>query len=370
MGRFSTTAKNGRKLIIDHYIIREIVKPTLTTCVVLIFIFGCYTATRYLADAVSGQLPGTTVIFFIFLKIAIALEVLLPTTLYLSVVIAFGRMYKDSEMTALSACGVSTARVMRPVLMVSVAIAVVVAAVSLFIRPWAYQQFFTLRARAQANFDLTRMKGGTFYEIADGQRVIFAERVDQQKDKARRVFIRTERDDTLQVIYADKASQHLEPTTGKQIIVFTDGHLYEFSRQGQKGRIIEFEQSAMPLGPNGKIEPRYRIKAASSGSLALSDINEEIAEFQWRLSTPLATVLLALLGVPLSRSSPRRGKYAKVMTALVIFAFYYNLSAIAKKWVEKGVLDTLPGLWWVQLLLAGLLLLLLWRPQIVFRWRK
>ena len=370
MGRFSTTAKNGRKLIIDRYIIREIVKPTLTTCVVLIFIFGCYTATRYLADAVSGQLPGTTVIFFIFLKIAIALEVLLPTTLYLSVVIAFGRMYKDSEMTALSACGVSTARVMRPVLMVSVAIAVVVAAVSLFIRPWAYQQFFTLRARAQANFDLTRMKGGTFYEIADGQRVIFAERVDQQKDKARRVFIRTERDDTLQVIYADKASQHLEPTTGKQIIVFTDGHLYEFSRQGQKGRIIEFEQSAMPLEPNGKIEPRYRIKAAPSGSLALSDANEEIAEFQWRLSTPLATVLLALLGVPLSRSSPRRGKYAKVMTALVIFAFYYNLSAIAKKWVEKGVLDTLPGLWWVQLLLAGLLLLLLWRPQIVFRWRK
>ena len=174
MGLFLTTVKNGRKLIIDRYIMREIVKPTLTICMVLIFIFGCYTATRYLADAVSGQLPGTTVIFFIFLKIAIALEVLLPTTLYLSVVIAFGRMYKDSEMTALSACGVSAARVMRPVLMVSVAIAVVVAAVSLFIRPWAYQQFFTLRARAEANFDLTRMKSGTFYEIADGQRVIFA----------------------------------------------------------------------------------------------------------------------------------------------------------------------------------------------------
>jgi lipopolysaccharide export system permease protein len=249
-------------------------------------------------------------------------------------------------------------------------IAVIVACLSLYIRPWAYHQFFTLRARAQANFDLTRMKGGTFYEIADGQRVIFAERVDQQKDKAKRVFIRTERDDNLQVIYAAKASQHLEPTTGKQIIVFTDGHLYEFSRQGQKGRIIQFEQSAMPLEPNGNIQLKYRTKAASTGSLAFSDANEEIAEFQWRLSTPLATVLLALLGVPLSRSSPRRGKYAKVMTALVIFALYYNLSAIAKKWVEKGVLDTLPGLWWVQLLLAGLLLLLLWRPTMVFRWRQ
>ena len=368
--RLYTTAEYGEKLIIDRYIMREIIKPTVTICVILIFIFGSYTATRYLADAVSGQLPGTTVIFFILLKIAIAMEILLPTTLYLSVVIAFGRMYKDSEMTALSACGVSRARVLLPVFLISLAIAVIVSCLSLYIRPWAYHQFFTLRAQARANFDMTRMKGGTFYEIADGERVIFAENVNQQKLRAKRVFIRTKPEDELQVIYARKAQQILEPITGKQIIVFTDGHLYEFSRQGQKGRVIQFEQSAMPLEPNGDIKLEYRTKAASTASLALSDDSEEIAELQWRLSTPLATILLALIGVPLSRSSPRRGKYAKVMTAVVIFAFYYNLSAIIKKWVEKGVLDTLPGIWWAQLLLAGLLLLLLWQPLRAFRWRQ
>ena len=109
-----------------------------------------------------------------------------------------------------------------------------------------------------------------------------------------------------------------------------------------------------------------RVKSATTASLARSDDSEEIAEFQWRLSTPLATVLLAMLGVPLSRSSPRRGKYAKVTLAVVIFAVYYNLSALAKKWVEKGVLDTIPGIWWVQLLLAGLLLALLWKPPLTF----
>ena len=143
---------NGKKLIIDRYIMREIVKPTVTICVVLIFIFGCYTATRYLADAVSGQLSGTTVIFFILLKIAIALEVLLPTTLYLSVVIALGRMYKDSEMTALSACGVSKARVLRPVFLVSLVIAVIVSCLSLYIRPWAYQPVFPVTGPGQSQF--------------------------------------------------------------------------------------------------------------------------------------------------------------------------------------------------------------------------
>ena len=66
-------------MIIDRYIMREIIKPTVAVCSALVFIYGCYMATRYLADAVSGQLPGITVIILILLRIAIALEVLLPT---------------------------------------------------------------------------------------------------------------------------------------------------------------------------------------------------------------------------------------------------------------------------------------------------
>ena len=169
-------------MIIDRYIMREIIKPTVAVCAALVFIYGCYMATRYLADAVSGQLPGTTVIILILLRIAIALEVLLPTTLYLSVVIALGRLYKDSEMTALFACGVSTSRIMRPVFFVSLIIVAIVFSLSLYIRPWAYNQFFRLKAQAKANFDLTRMKSGTFYRIENGESVIFAEKVDHQRN--------------------------------------------------------------------------------------------------------------------------------------------------------------------------------------------
>ena len=368
--RFLTTAVNGRRLIIDRYIIREIVKPTVAICTALIFIYGCFIGTRYLADAVSGQIPGSTVIVLILLRIAVSLEVLLPTTLYLSVIIAMGRLYKDSEMTALSACGVSTSRLLRPVFFTSLVIALIVSSLSLYIRPWAYSQFFRIKEQAKANFDLTRMKGGTFYEIDNGTRVIFADQVDQKQVQVRKVFIQTERDDRLQVIQAGQASQHTDKTTGKQILVFTDGYLYEFSRFATEGRTIQFEQSAMSLEPKENTQLEYKIKSASTGFLARSDDNQEIAEFQWRVSTPLATILLALLGVPLSRSSPRRGKYAKVMTAVLIIFVYHNLGAIAKKLVAQGWLGTVPGIWWVQVLLAGLLLILLWQPTRGFRWRS
>ena len=356
-------------MIIDRYIHREIIKPTLTICSVLVFIFGCYMSARYLADAVSGQLPGSIVFILILLRITVALEVLLPLTLYLSVIIALGRLYKDSEMTALSACGVSGLRLLRPVFFLSVIIAVLVSGLSLYVRPWAYHQFFLLREKARSNFDLTRMKGGNFYAIDNGHRVIFADDVDPQQNRAKRVFIQTKDEDTLQVIFARRARQFDEKISGKQILVFTDGYLYEFSHSGEEGRIVQFDQSAMPWEPVENVKLKSRVKAISTAKLARSNSPEEIAELQWRLSVPVSTILLALLGVPLSHSSPRRGKYAKVVTAVLVFAVYYNLGAIAKKWVEKAVVNPVPGLWWVHILLAGLLLIILWQPAMLTRWR-
>ena len=349
---------------------REIFKPAVTICTVLMFIFGCYIAARYLEDAVQGQLSGSTVILLIFLRIIIALEVLLPATLYLSVVIALGRLYRDAEMTAMFACGISMARVLKSVFFVSIMIGVIVACFSLYIRPWAWGQFFGVKARAKANFDMTRMKGGNFYEIENGERVIFADKVDNQKNRAKRVFIQTKRDDTLQIIYAKQAIQYTDDTTGKPILVFHDGYLYEFSQFGKEERILEFENSAMHLEPKDVIQPEYKIKAASTEHLVHSNNTEEIAELHWRLAAPLSAILLALLGVPLSRSSPRQGKYSKVTTAVLIFAVYYNLSAMTKKWGGQGVVDPIPGIWCVQMLLAGLLLVLLWQPHLLFRRRN
>ena len=342
----------------------------MTICTVLVFIFGCYIATRYWEDAVQGQLPGFIVFQLILLRIIISLEVLLPTTLFLSVVIALGRLYRDAEITAMFACGISMTRVIRSVLLISIIIGVFVACLSLYIRPLAWNQFFWLKAEAKASFDLTRMKGGNFYKTGDGERVIFADKVDNQKNLAKRVFIQTKKDDSLQIIYADKATQYEDETTGEPIIVFQDGHLYEFPSTGENGLILQFENSAMHLEPKDVIQPEYKVKSTATKTLLHSNNLEEIAELQWRLSTPLSIILLGLLGIPLSRSSPRQGKYARAPVAILIFAVYYNFCAIMKKWVSQGVIDPLPGILWGQLLLASLLVVLLWQPAFFLHWRK
>ncbi|MBW2708467.1 MAG: LPS export ABC transporter permease LptF [Deltaproteobacteria bacterium] len=357
-------------MIIDRYIMREISKPAITICTVLMGIFGCYIAARYLEDAVRGQLPGSTVILLVLLRIAIALEVLLPTTLYLSVMIAFGRFYMNAEMTGMFACGISMVRVLKPVVLLAITVGMIVACFSLYIRPWAWNQFFGLKARAEVNFDITRMKGGNFYELEDGGMVIFAEKVDHRKNQARHVFMQIRRHDELVIVYAEIATQRSLDAVPEPVLVFQDGHLYTFSETEKAWGILRFRNLEMPLTPKDVMPLKQKVKAVSTEQLWHSGHPEELAELQWRLAAPFSTILLALLGVPLSRSSPRQGKYAKIPLGILVFAVYYNLSAITKKWVGQGVVGGIPGIWWTQMLLAGLLLVLLWRPRRAFRRRS
>jgi len=356
-------------VILDRYITREISRPAAMICTALAGVFGCYIAARYLEDSVQGQLPGSMVILLILLRIAIALEVLLPTTLYLSVMIAFGRLYRDSEITGMFACGLPMARVMRPVVFVAITAGLLVASLSLYIRPWAWNQFYALKAQAKAHFDMTRMKGGNFYEIEDGRTVIFAETVDSGTRQARQVFMQINRPGKMQIIYSQAADQLQLDGTPEPVLVLQSGHLYEFTETEKASEILQFGTLAIPLTAREKVSPEQKVKALPTERLFFSHNREEIAELQWRLIAPFSTVFLALLGVPLSRSSPRQGKFAKVPLGILVFAVYYNLSAMTKKWVGQGIVGSFPGIWWVQVLLAGLLLILLWRPSLPFRRR-
>jgi lipopolysaccharide export system permease protein len=284
--------------------------------------------------------------------------------------IAFGRLYTNSEITGMFACGISMARVLRPVVFAAITAGLIVACFSLSIRPWAWNQFFGLKARAKANFDMTRMKGGNFYEIEDGKTVIFADSVDNRKNQAQHVFMQSERNGKMQIIYAKTANQYSRDAAIEPTLELQDGRLYEFSDTEKTCETLQFGTLVKPLVSKDGILSEQKVKSVSTEQLLHSSNQEEIAELQWRLTAPFSTVLLALLGVPLSRSSPRQGKYAKVPLGILVFAVYYNLTAITKEWVGQGVVGSIPGIWWTQALLAGLLLALLWRPSLPFRWRS
>jgi len=353
-------------LILQRYIMTEILKPAAAILIVLVIILASYSAITYLAQAVAGALPPSTVGLLILLRIGMSLEVLLPTTFYLSVIIALGRLYKDSEMTALSACGVGITGVLKPVFCLSLPVALLAGFASLYLRPESYEKIYRVMDQAQSEFDISRMEADNFLEIGNGKYVFFAEEVGDSQAGAQRVFIRVAEGDKRQVIQAQRMIQGEPDAKGQRVLVFREGAFYEFPVSGPQGSISRFQQAEYPLPTDAAAGARYRRKATDTQQLLGSARLDDIAELQWRLSTPLSTVLLALAGVPLSKSNPRRGKYAKIGMAIVIFAIYYQLFVIAKTWVEKAVVAPWIGIWWVPFLMAALAVLLLWRTEEVF----
>lgn len=344
-------------MIIDRYITREILDPFFRVITVLLVIFTGYVGALFLAKAGQGALPASVVFYLIGLKIVIGLEVLVPTAFYLGVVIGLGRLYSDSEMTVLFAAGVSEGRVMVPVFKLALLVAAVVAALSLYAHPWAYRTSYDLEAKALASFDLTSLEAGQFYNLRLNDQVIYAEGVDQQTGDLSKAFFQSGENGRVRIIQAAQARMEQGEPGSTPRLIFSTGRGFLFEPTGTGDTSIRFGSLEMPMAGYQSEEVGYKRKAASSAYLMSSERDEDLAEFQWRVITPLSTVLLGLLAVPFARAGPRQGRYGRLALAILFYAVYFNLIALAKTWVEEHWVDAyLPGVWWVLVIPLPLLL--------------
>ena len=130
-------------------------------------------------------------------------------------------------------------------------------------------------------------------------------------------------------------------------------------------------QTGTGAGRRSSTDERVRQRSAMSTTRLLTSSDpRDRAELEWRLSMPVATLILALLAVPLSRMNPRQGRYARVFMAILVYAVYYNLLGVAKSWVERGKLAPVPGLWLVHALMLCVAIGMLVWPSVALRLRR
>ncbi|NPD65201.1 LPS export ABC transporter permease LptF [Lichenicola cladoniae] len=341
-------------MIIHRYLVRELRNPLAVTLCILIALFASYTAAGFLSDAVNGLLPAGAIAELIGLKLLISLEVLIPAALYISVLFCLARLHGDSELAAMAALRVTQATVVRAVLTLSGSLAIVVAVLSLVVRPFAYERLHALSDRAATLLDLGAMEAGSFYVGKQGARVIFLGHRQPRGSSARDVFVKLRHSDRTEIIYAHLADELAQKTlvSGTEVYL-TDAHIYELDyNDGRPDQVVQAK--GLVVSPDGHAAraPGYSAVAATSAHLFNSRSDEDVAELQWRLSTPLSTLLLGLVAIPLSRSGPRQAKYSLYLNALLIYFTYYLLCTSARTWVQHGIIGRVPGIWWAPAILA------------------
>lgn len=348
---------------IQRYVLREVIQTWLAVTGVLVAILVSNQLSRVLGRAASDNYGRHVVFDLIALGAIMNLSVIVPVGLLLSIVLALGRMYHDSEMTALQGCGFAPTRTLVPLSSFAVVIAVGLAWLSFVQVPRADHQAQLLRQSAVKEAQFGQLDAGRFrsFMSGGGDAVFYAERVDQE-GVLHNVFVRRETGDRIEVALADTATYSKAAASGMHFVTLFNGRRYEGVPGQSDFRVIEFQEHGIPIAtPEETLgteqDPDTKPTAQLLGSTAPADI----AQLQFRASSPIMAMILTLLAVPVSRLRPRQGRYARVGFAIVVYMVYANLLSAAKVWVEKGQLPPAVGVWWVHGLALAFALYLMHR---------
>jgi lipopolysaccharide export system permease protein len=142
--------------ILNRYIFRETAQTWLVVTLVLLVILVTSQFAQVLGDAAADRVPVDAVFQVMGLTSVQYLTILIPIALFLSIMIALGRLYRDSEMDAMMACGIGPVGLYRPLFILAVLLSVVVGWLSLFVAPEALREVQSIasEARKQANLNI------------------------------------------------------------------------------------------------------------------------------------------------------------------------------------------------------------------------
>jgi lipopolysaccharide export system permease protein len=330
-------------MLFDSSTRSELAKSFGVTLVVILTIMLTSTLIRTLGQAAGGNVSPQDVVLLMGYATIAHLATMLILSLFIAVVLTLSRFYRESEMTIWFASGVPLSRFVRPVLRMAWPVLLAVIVLELVVWPWGNQNSAELRDRYQKRGDLSRVAPGQFQTSRDGSRVFFIERDGDNAATGRNVFILANQNDRESV--TTSARGRLEMEGDDRFLVLDHGQRNESQTKTGEKSLARFEQYKVMTDPQvlanaNQLPP----KAMATLDLLRLPTPKNQGELAWRFGMILAGFNMALLGVGLSASNPRRASNWNLLFALLAFVIYFNLINLSQSWVGNGRTDLGRGL--------------------------
>ena len=321
-------------MIFHRALLRELAGTALAVFLVLIGIVITTQLVRFLALAAGGSITSASVVALLGLTAMSYLPVLLSITLFVAVLWALSRAYRDSEMMVWHSCGLSLAHWIRPVLGFALPMVALIAGLALVLSPWAASKAEEYRKQLDSRDDASMIIPGVFRESRQADRVFFVEDVSTTDNRVTNIFVSDTRKGKSGIVVAQKGYQETLPN-GDKHLVLEHGHRYE----GEPGRadykIYEFERYTMRV--ESREAPRAPgTKFMSTPELIAAGEPRHLGELSWRIGVPVSALLLALLAMPLAYVNPRAGRSANLLVALLMSMIYINLLSVVQAYIAQS----------------------------------
>lgn len=338
--------------MLDRYLFREFAQSTFAALVVLMIVSLGGVFAEVLGDIARGRVPAGLMLSQLGLMVLNYLPLILPLGLMLGLLLAVGRLYRDSEMPVLVATGVGPRRLLRPVLMLALPVVGFIAACSLWLGPWANDYSQRMVAEGNRNLLLAGLEAGRFVELPGGRGVVYVGAMSGEGSALGRVFVYRHDDERMDVTTArtgflsvDGPERYLDLGEGFRV----EGPLGE----GLDFRMMRYERNEMRLPDAETRAAEDNPEYAPTVALLADPRPEARAQLHARIAPPLLALAFALLAVPLARSPPRQARYGRIALGFLAYVVAMNFMSLGTRWLEDGKLPTALGLWWLVLPLLG-----------------
>ncbi len=352
--------------IIERYLIREILVSWITVLVVLLIIVLSTEVVHLLGWITNGVIPVGAFLSLLTNSLFEFSVVLVPLSLLMGILLGMGRLYKDSEMTAIMSFGVGPLHWYRPLMVVAVPAVLLIFVLTLHVRPLISQQRAVLMAEIKSRSEVDQLMVGQFNRASGRQAVMFLESEDETRRRIRNVFLNQLREGDNHTDIADGVESFTDDSGQRYMVMH---HGVHYIGEAGKRSLTRIEYDEYGIRITGRKNPRVHLteSARTVEELMQSDSLRDKAELQWRIAVPVATFIVVCMALPLSRTDPRSGRYSRLAVALLIYLLYSNLLGVAESWIAQGKIHPWLGTLWVHAIALAVLFFLLKRGGYLMR---
>ncbi|QVL49405.1 MAG: LPS export ABC transporter permease LptF [Thiocapsa sp.] len=359
--------------IVDRYLLSEASKVFSAIVAILVLVVASMLFLRTLEEVNVGALSVHLVIKFLAFQVVRDLPNLLPPAFFLALLVTLSRFSRDSELIAMSACGIGPRRVLGALLLLAVPVALVTAWISLSLQPWAATGIHQIRMQQKEQAaQIAGLQPGRFYLEQGGELVLYIGDIDRRQSLGD-VFILDRREDVARLVVSRNGQHRIEEDTGDHIVTLSSGHRFDGDPGSAAFMIGEFEEYRIRIQASGAAQGVIS-KRSTMPSLELLASPElpDRAELEHRLAAPLAILVLTIVAIPLVALSPRQRSSGRLSLAFLAYFSFFNLQRLAENWLATGVTPVwLTSFWYQVVILCVVYLVLLpeslWLKRLIAR---
>ncbi len=345
-------------IILQKYVFREWLLTFLATAAVLLVVMIGVALGEMLQDIAGGRIPSGLLGILILLKLPDVLGTILPLSVFIAIIWGLGRLYRDQEMAVMRASGFHWRLLLRPLFNLLLPVSALLLLIGLLLTPAASALSQGKIEDAFRNAAEWGLQTGQFHVLSGGDLVLYVEAVEKDGRTLQHVFIQQQDEEREQVWAAEKGYYWMNEDTGHRYLTLENGRITEGGTDKLDFGQMRFSRNDLRLPDPEQRTRSDKLEARPTANLLFSRDPAEATELQWRITPSLVVIVLGLLAIPLAHSAPREGRGGRALLGILAYIVYGNALYTCRNFMTKGDFPTLPGLWWIHLVM--LLVAVIW----------